>query len=76
MACKFCERLEVWKRCQQITNAHTEGEKSKVEYAVALVEHRWFPSVGKRNAGRVTDYRNQGLGYKLNYCPECGKELR
>lgn len=29
----------------------------------------------KRHAGRTTDYRNRGIGYKLNYCPECGRKL-
>jgi hypothetical protein len=25
--------------------------------------------------GRSTDYRFHGTGYKLNYCPECGKKM-
>ena len=50
-------------------------KKLKEEYTVALVSHTWSVSRGKRSASRTVDFRNKGLGYKLNYCPECGKEL-
>ena len=77
MACKFCEALDVWKHCNETYNKHLpKAEKLKEEYTVALVSHTWMASRGKRSASKTTDYRNKGLGYKLNYCPECGKELR
>ena len=47
----------------------------KQEITVAMVIRNWFPG-RKRNAGTTTDYRYRGCGYKLNYCPECGKNLK
>lgn len=77
MSCKFCEALETWKYCNKTFNkTRPKEERLKEEYTVALVSHTWSASKGKRNASRTVDYRNKGLGYKLNYCPECGKELR
>ena len=77
--CKFCERLGSLKQVYQFLNKHDKKqgeEKIKHEYTVALVTHSWLPSKGKKRASRSTDYRNQGLGYKLNFCPECGRNLR
>lgn len=77
MSCKFCEALDIWKHCNESYNKHLlKAERLKEEYTVALVSHTWSVSRGKRSASRTVDYRNKGLGYKLNYCPECGKELR
>ena len=45
------------------------------EYTVAIVIHSWYQKRGKKSASRTVDFRNKGLGYKLNFCPECGKEL-
>ena len=74
--CKFCESLADHKRIENFW-AEEDDEPSKYEYTVALVIRSWKPSVrSKRDAGRTTDYRYQGLGYKLNYCPECGKKLK
>ena len=73
--CKFCESLESHKK---FTKFWLEREKDpfKSEYTVALVIKSWVPSIGKKSAGRTTDYRNQGLGYKLNFCPECGRKIK
>lgn len=78
MSCKFCESLQDWRDIYAIDNMKLpKEERIKQEYTVALLIYSWCPKYKtKRQAGRTTDYRNQGLGYKLNYCPECGKKLR
>ena len=80
--CKFCEALAESKECHKIaqgwaTDAElTEYGKWKSEYTVAIVERTWYEKKGKKSACRTIHYRNQGLGFKLSYCPECGKKLR
>ena len=75
--CKFCEALQTWKN---INDFNDEKDKQKGEerhyheYTVAIIERSWRKG-NKRRACRITDYRNQGIGYKLNYCPECGVKL-
>lgn len=69
--CKFCDSLRTWKQVKSME------KDMKEEYKVALVIRSWNPKVrSKRHAGRTTDYRNRGIGYELNYCPECGVQLR
>jgi len=77
MPCKFCESYESWRRIHDFDNLKLpKEERSKHEYTVALVIRSWIPKVRtKRHAGRTVDYRNQGIGYNLNFCPECGKRL-
>lgn len=77
--CKFCRRMELEKFCKRIINKERkqEGESRLCyEMSVALVCLSWTKKKGKKQAGRTTDYRHMGLGYKLNYCPECGRYLR
>ena len=78
MSCKFCESLQDWSQIHEFNNRDIpKEEETKHEYTVALVIHSWCPKYKtKRQAGRTVDYRNQGLGYKLNYCPECGRKLK
>lgn len=78
MPCKFCESLQDWSQIHEFDNQKlSKEERTKHEYTVALVIHSWKPKYRtKRRAGRTVDYRNQGLGYKLNYCPECGRKIR
>jgi hypothetical protein len=80
--CKFCEALAEEKECHRVaqrwaTDAElTEYGKWMAEYTVAIVIRDWYEKKGKKSAGRTVYYRNQGLGFALNYCPECGKKLR
>ena len=76
--CFFCESLEDQKKADRIYTqaAAAKGKDYRHEYTVALVIRSWYADKGKRRAGRTTDYRNQGIGYRLNYCPECGRYLR
>ena len=64
--CKFCEALA--------ENKALSWSWLKREWTVALVCRSWAPG-NKRHASRTTDYRYRGIGYKLNYCPECGRKL-
>lgn len=78
--CRFCAALKSSMRVNQ-----TSREVDKLyypdiglwhaEFTVALVKRGWHGRLGKRSAGRTTDYRYRGLGYELNYCPECGRRL-
>lgn len=47
-----------------------------IQDAIIALSHMCSKYKTKRQAGRTVDYRNQGLGYKLNYCPECGRKIR
>lgn len=71
--CKFCEALQTHKNIRQFNNANFEP-KLYEEYNVALVIRSWTKG-NKRMAGRTTDYRYRGIGFKLNYCPECGRKV-
>lgn len=79
--CKFCEAMQSNHQAMEIARSWaTEGELQKygkymIEYSVAIVKRTWYKKLGKRHAGRSIEYRNKGIGYKLNYCPECGRKL-
>lgn len=76
--CKFCEAYKGYKRTGQFKTTHPQyydGEKWCQEITVAIVVHGWWKSRGKKSAGRSVDYRYKGLGFKLKYCPECGRKL-
>ena len=75
--CDFCDALESWERAKGVDVQHPDRPEDKYlhEMSVALVVRSWWKSNGKRSAGRITDYRTRGCGYKLNFCPECGRKL-
>lgn len=68
--CEFCEAYHetVW------VHDRFKADGLKYETTVAIVTRTWRDG-HKRNAGRSTDYRSRGTGYKLVYCPECGTKL-
>lgn len=75
--CKFCEALQLWKNIHSMNEPASEDlGKHKYEYTAALVIHHWYEKRGKRSASRTVDYRNRGLGFKLKFCPECGKKVK
>lgn len=77
IGCEFCRAYQSWKRAEYITNRYAEiEEKNNQELNCAIVVRTWTKSKGKRNASRITDYRYRGIGYKLNFCPQCGTDLR
>ena len=74
--CEFCDNLDFRKQLNVEDNSVRDKDNVFMnEYTVALVIHQWTKRKGKRNAGRTTDYRYRGLGYKLNFCPECGRKV-
>ena len=75
--CAFCEALMGYKNIQAFYDQQRKEEhKEKIykDYTVALVT-RSYVKGKKRTASRITDYRNQGIGYQLNFCPECGRRI-
>ena len=73
--CIFCGDYDSWKKVHSFkAEPHEIYGELKHDITVAMVIHTYYPG-HKRNATRTTDYRNQGCGYKLNYCPECGRKL-
>ena len=77
--CSFCKRLEIAAfiaDSEKRERRRTGQVKIYREYTVAFVERTWTKAKGKRRAGRITDYRYRGIGYRLNYCPECGRKIK
>lgn len=75
--CIFCDEYWSWVSVNEFKKNHPEyyDEPLLYEIKVAMVLRKWRPGY-KRQASRVTDYRSQGCGYALNFCPECGKPLK
>lgn len=76
--CIFCEAYKSEKSVNDFKRNHPEyyGDTPLLyEITVAMVTRHWQPGY-KRQASRTTDYRYQGCGYALNFCPECGKALK
>lgn len=80
--CMFCEVMKIkhgvadFMREKQSPEELGKYGEYKTEYAVAIITRSWYSKSGKKHATRTTDYMYTGLGYKLNYCPECGRELK
>lgn len=77
--CKFCKALKERKQIHDFLSKKDPEDPELGpylhDYKVALVIRSWYKKRGKKSASRTVDFRSQGLGYDLNYCPECGKEL-
>lgn len=77
--CKFCEEYQRNHWCDEILDESYRNDGSPRryrEYTVALVRRIWTKEQGKRCAGTGTSYKWRGIGYDLNFCPECGKRLK
>lgn len=70
--CEFCRVMEQNKNFDRIAKQHFPDASCR--YSVAIVQ-RTFIKGRKGSQGRTTDYRCRGIGYKLNYCPECGAKM-
>ena len=79
--CKFCEAMEANRQVDEISRSWSTDDALKrygkyiTEYTVAIVKRSYYQKKGKRKSGRNVQFRYRGLGYKLNYCPECGRKL-
>ena len=80
--CKFCEAMKVNRQIEEVSRSLTTDEKSKyygkymVEYTVAIVKRSYYRKTGKKKSGRTLEFRHRGLGFELNFCPECGADMR
>ncbi len=76
--CQFCDMLDTYQKIWAFKKENPElyGEESDMEHdaSVALVTWDW-KKAHKRSASRTVSYRYRGLGYALNYCPECGRKI-
>ncbi len=64
--CKFCTQLEKLK--SEFGN--------DTQFSVGLLLKRVDASIGKYCAFNKMCILNRKSGFKLNFCPECGKDLR
>ena len=80
--CKFCDAMKTNRQVEEISRSWaTDDELGQfgrymVEYTVAIVKRSWYRKRGKRASNRTVEFRYRGLGFKLNYCPECGADMR
>ena len=71
--CKFCEAMESHRKVDVIMKKHEPAVY--YQYSVAIVK-RLFRKGSKGVRATNTDYRYRGCGYALNFCPECGRDLK
>ena len=80
--CKFCEAMKANRQVEEITRSWATNEEIKrygkhmIEYTVAIVKRSYFQKLGKKKSGRTLEFRYRGLGFELNFCPECGADMR
>lgn len=80
--CKFCEAMKINRQIEKISNSWETNEEIKrygkhmIEYTVAIVKRSYYQKTGKRKSGRSVEFRYRGLGFELNFCPECGIDMR
>ena len=80
--CKFCEAMKANRQVEEITRSWATNEEIKrygkhmIEYTVAIVKRSYYQKTGKKKSGRTLEFRHRGLGFELNYCPECGTNMR
>lgn len=69
--CKFCRDLKIIQDNRYMGTV--EGFTIYHKYKAAMVDetYREFPNGSSNRAGVSTHY-----GYKLNYCPECGRKFK
>ena len=70
--CKFCETMQMHRRVDAILKSSDPDMEHR--YSVAIVSRTFFKD-RKGCQGSSTDYRYQGCGYALNFCPECGTPI-
>lgn len=68
--CTFCEAIALQRFVEERYN---KPAGIGMVLSAAIVSHA---VVNGRKCGRTTDYMKDGKGYKLNYCPSCGKRVK
>lgn len=71
--CKFCEAMKFKRQVTEILKKDTPELDER--YSVAIVT-RTFLKGRPGCRGSSTDYRYRGCGYALNFCPECGRQIK
>ena len=79
--CPFCSAVSSSIQIAEFWNGLKPGgliepEQYNMELSVALISRKWKPGTPKGSGGRMVDYKYRGCGYKLTFCPTCGKRLR
>lgn len=70
--CKFCEAMQSKWRADAVRKDY--DPEAEYRYSVAIVCRRF--EKGRRGCQTShTDYRWRQCGYKLEFCPECGRKL-
>lgn len=70
--CKFCEALDMYRRIDAVVKDFDPDMSNR--YSVAIVKRTFFKGRGGCQTSRA-DYGYRKCGYKLNFCPECGRDL-
>ena len=70
--CKFCEALERHRKVDTIIQKNYPEDEYR--YSVAIVRRLFVRGFSGCRA-TSTDYRYRSCGFKLNFCPECGRKL-
>ena len=77
--CVFCESLDESKWIDERLARNDPDPECELEqrYSVAIVK-RTFLKGSEGCRGTMTDYgyRRRADGYPLNFCPECGRDLK
>ena len=80
--CKFCEAMKANRQIEEISRSWATDDVLKkygkyiTEYSVAIVKRSYYQKKGKRKSARGVEFRYRGLGFDLNYCPECGADMK
>lgn len=70
--CKFCEALEMYRRIDAVVKDFDPNMSNR--YSVAIARRAFIK--GRKGCQSIqTDYGYRKCGYKLNFCPECGRDL-
>jgi|GEM_PF-722472 len=72
--CQFCKAIELFRWGFGISKRN-HPEFIEERYSVAIVR-RLFIKGRPGIWSAITDFRDRGRGYALNFCPECGKAIR
>lgn len=67
--CSFCKEFKSYLECAE----QMMKDGYRCSYTAALVETMTYD--GSKSNGRTVAYKHDGVGFPLNFCPECGKKL-
>jgi len=83
--CEFCKDLENERECVRIIADQHKDEEAEfgrwtiIDQSVAIIIKTTHIRADGSRVGTIattTCYKDKGRGFDLNYCPECGKEIK